>query len=107
MVVDAEDNALVFSGQPIAYPRGDRPRYLRQFGLYGFTGTALSMFRHLPQGSLELTEGVEMLRFIEHGHCVRMFRVVDEGLAVDTPEDLMRAGTLSRTYTKSAISNSS
>ncbi|MCZ0991672.1 hypothetical protein [Streptomyces diastatochromogenes] len=107
MVVDAEDNALMFSRQPIPYPRGDRPRYLRPLGLYGFTGTALSMFRHLPQGSPERTEGVEMLRSIEHGHCVRMLRVVDEELAVDTPEDLTRAGTLLRTHAKSAISNSS
>ncbi|SOE06544.1 hypothetical protein SAMN06272765_7376 [Streptomyces sp. Ag109_G2-15] len=37
---------------PIPYPRGGRPRYLRQLGLYGFTGTALSMF-------LASTPGVE------------------------------------------------
>ncbi|WP_257033739.1 hypothetical protein [Streptomyces sp. Ag109_G2-15] len=48
-----------------------------------------------------------MLRFIEHGHGVRMLGVVDEGSEVDTPEDLARAGTLLRTHTKSAISNSS
>jgi 3-deoxy-manno-octulosonate cytidylyltransferase (CMP-KDO synthetase) len=94
VVVDAESNALLFSRQPIPYPRGDRPKYLRQLGLYGFTGTALSLFRHLPQGPLERTEGVEMLRFVEHGHGVRMLRVIDDGLAVDTPEDLARASTL-------------
>ncbi|WP_369394386.1 hypothetical protein AB5J72_47760 [Streptomyces sp. CG1] len=95
----------MFSRQPIPYPRGDRPRYLRQLGLYGFTGMALSMFRHLPQGPLERDEGVEMLRFIEQGHDQRMLGVVDQGLAVDTPEDLARASTLLQTHTKRAICN--
>ncbi|MFF5763979.1 cytidylyltransferase domain-containing protein [Streptomyces tanashiensis] len=45
----------------------------------------------LPYGPLERTEGVEMLRFVEHGHRVQMLSVVDDGLAVDTPEDLARA----------------
>nr|WP_256098539.1 3-deoxy-manno-octulosonate cytidylyltransferase [Streptomyces agglomeratus] len=94
VVVDSEHNALMFSRQPIPYPRGERPRYLRQLGLYGFTRTALSMFRHLPQGPLERSEGVEMLRFVEHGHEVRMLPVIDDGLAVDTPEDLARASML-------------
>ncbi|MFF4173004.1 3-deoxy-manno-octulosonate cytidylyltransferase [Streptomyces sp. NPDC001744] len=96
VVVDADHNALMFSRQPIPYPRGDRPRYLRQLGLYGFTGTALRLFRQLPHGPLERTEGVEMLRFVEHGHRVQMLSVVDDGLAVDTPEDLARASRFLR-----------
>ncbi|GGY07302.1 hypothetical protein GCM10010358_70540 [Streptomyces minutiscleroticus] len=96
VVIEANGNALMFSRQPIPYPRGDRPRYLRQLGLYGFTGTALRLFQQLPQGPLERTEGVEMLRFIEHGHGVRMLCVADDGLAVDTPEDLARASATLR-----------
>ncbi|UBI41387.1 MULTISPECIES: glycosyltransferase family protein [Streptomyces] len=70
-------------------------KYLRQLGLYGFTGSALGLFRRrLPQGPLERMEGVEMLRFVEHGHSVRMLGVADEGVAVDTPEDLARARSL-------------
>ncbi|MFC8291133.1 3-deoxy-manno-octulosonate cytidylyltransferase [Streptomyces sp. NPDC057242] len=94
VVVDAKHNALMFSRQPIPYPRGDRPQYLRQLGLYGFTRTGLSLFRHTPQGPLERTEGVEMLRFVEHGHGVQMLAVDDEGVAVDTPADLARASTI-------------
>ncbi|MFD3844050.1 hypothetical protein ACFWWC_49000 [Streptomyces sp. NPDC058642] len=44
-----------------------------------------------------------MLRLIEHGHGVRMLRVADEGLAIDTPEDLVRASTLLPTHTEPAI----
>ncbi|WP_406164845.1 hypothetical protein [Streptomyces sp. NBC_00996] len=68
-------------------------------------GTALGMFRHLPQGPLERAEGVEMLRFIDNGHTVWMLGVGDDGLAVDTPEDLARAGTLLRTHAKPVIAN--
>ncbi|MFF9194233.1 cytidylyltransferase domain-containing protein [Streptomyces sp. NPDC014779] len=96
VVVDASGSALMFSRQPIPYPRGDRPKYLRQLGLYGLTGTALRMFRQLPRGPLERTEGVEMLRFVENAHRVRMLSVVDNGLAVDTPEDLARASRFLR-----------
>lgn len=91
VVVTVQDQALMFSRQPIPYPKGDRPRYLRQLGLYGFTGTALQRFRQLRQGPLERAEGVEMLRFVEHGHAVRMIPVADDGVAVDTPQDLARA----------------
>ncbi len=91
VVLKSDGNALMFSRQPIPYPRGDRPRYLRQLGLYGFTGLALRHFSQLPPGPLERAEGVEMLRFIEHGHGVQMLSVADKGMAVDTPEDLARA----------------
>ncbi|MEU6014348.1 hypothetical protein ABZ826_09895 [Streptomyces sp. NPDC047515] len=84
----------MFSRRPIPYPQGGWPKYLRQLGLYGFTGPALKRFRQLQQGPLERAEGVEMLRFVEHGHAVQMIPVVDDGVAVDTPEDLARAGHL-------------
>lgn len=93
-VVVARGEALMFSRQPIPYPKGDHPTYLRQLGLYGFTGSALRRFRQLQQGPLERVEGVEILRFVEHGYAVRMIPVADNGLAVDTPEDLARAEIL-------------
>jgi 3-deoxy-manno-octulosonate cytidylyltransferase (CMP-KDO synthetase) len=91
VVVTTHSEALMFSRQPIPYPKGNRPRYLRQLGLYGFTGPALQRFRKLRPGPLERAEEVEMLRFIEHGYRVKMIAVADRGLAVDTPEDLVRA----------------
>ncbi|MFE2498578.1 3-deoxy-manno-octulosonate cytidylyltransferase [Streptomyces scopuliridis] len=94
VVVTAQGDALMFSRQPIPYPKGDRPKYLRQLSLYGFTGQSLQRFRQLQQGPLERAEGVEMLRFVEHGHAVQMIPVADDGVAVDTPEDLVRANGL-------------
>ncbi|MCK7627692.1 hypothetical protein MUU72_32135 [Streptomyces sp. RS10V-4] len=93
-MVSADNNALMFSRPPVPYPRGQYPAYLRQLGLYAFTAEGLEIFRNLSQGPLERAEGVEMLRFIEHSRNVQMLPVVDAGLAVDTPEDLVRADLL-------------
>ncbi|MEW1722071.1 3-deoxy-manno-octulosonate cytidylyltransferase [Streptomyces sp. NPDC093109] len=93
VVIGRDSNALLFSRQPIPYPRSAYPTYLRQLGLYGFTAEGLDVFRSLDQGPLERAEGIEMLRFIEHAYRVRMVPVVDAGLAVDTPGDLARAQT--------------
>ncbi len=104
VVIDQRSNALMFSRQPIPYPRTGRATYLRQLGLYAFTGAGLAAFRNLGQGPLEQAEGVEMLRLLEHGHHVRMVPVSDHGIAVDTPADLARASAfldLGRTVTAS------
>ncbi|MFJ5680872.1 cytidylyltransferase domain-containing protein [Streptomyces sp. NPDC093097] len=94
VVISTDGNALMFSRQPIPYPRSGYPAYFRQLGLYGFTAVGMEVFRGLDQGPLERTEGVEMLRFVEHSYNVRMLPAADAGLAVDTPEDLVRAQRL-------------
>ncbi|MCI0689022.1 MAG: hypothetical protein L0Y54_17590 [Sporichthyaceae bacterium] len=88
--------ALLFSRQPIPYPRGAQPDYLRQLGLYGLTRAGLDTFAGLPPGPLELAESIEMLRLLEHGFAVRMVQVDDAGTAVDTPEDLARVERMLR-----------
>ncbi|MGA5506948.1 3-deoxy-manno-octulosonate cytidylyltransferase [Streptomyces umbrinus] len=91
VVIDESGRALMFSRQPIPYPRDEYPIYLRQLGLYGFTRRGLDIFRKCGRGPLERTEGIEMLRIIEHGHQVRMILSAEGGFAVDTPMDLKRA----------------
>lgn len=89
-----DGTALTFSRHPIPYPKDVRPTYLRQLGLYAFTPEALRAFASLRPGPVELAEGIEMLRFLEHSRPVTMVRVQDEGVAVDTPADLERAASL-------------
>ena len=43
---------------------------------------------------MEAIEDIEILRFLEMGHLVRMVEVKGSPVAVDTPEDLERAKTL-------------
>ncbi|MFF1743761.1 3-deoxy-manno-octulosonate cytidylyltransferase [Streptomyces mirabilis] len=103
VVIGKNGNALMFSRQPIPYPRDHRPNYLRQLGLYGFTHSGLDLFRRLEQGPVERAEGVEMLRLVEHGHGLQMLPVEDEGIAVDTPEDLERACAMLRSQTRESM----
>ena len=62
----------------------------QQLGLYAFDRDMLEMFPNLPVGENEKSESVEMLRYVENGLKVRMTKVKDEGLSVDTIEDLRR-----------------
>jgi 3-deoxy-manno-octulosonate cytidylyltransferase (CMP-KDO synthetase) len=103
-VQGSDNRALMFSRQPIPYARGEHPGYLRQLGLYGMTAETLHAFATLHPGPLELAESVEMLRLLEHGHPVHLVITEDNGIAVDTPEDLRHAerllpGTTSRRHT--------
>ncbi len=91
VVIGENDNALMFSRQPIPYPRNEHPTYFRQLGLYGFTRNGLDLFRQLRQGPVERAEGIEMIRLIEHGYRVRTLPGSDKGIAIDTPENLKRA----------------
>ena len=50
----------------------------------------LEYFPRLIVGENEKAESVEMLRYIENGFDVHMVEVEDEGLSVDTIEDLKR-----------------
>jgi 3-deoxy-manno-octulosonate cytidylyltransferase (CMP-KDO synthetase) len=59
-------------------------------GLYVFNRELLELFNLLKPGEVEKAESVEMLRFIENGYDVKMIEVEDEGLSVDTIEDLKR-----------------
>lgn len=90
-----DGSALAFSRQPIPYPHtATHPTYLRQLGLYGFTPIGLRDFAATTPGPIERAEGIEMLRFLENGPAVQMVKVNDNGIAVDTPQDLQRAQAL-------------
>ncbi|OXS99167.1 3-deoxy-D-manno-octulosonate cytidylyltransferase [Notoacmeibacter marinus] len=91
VVCDFQSNALAYSRLPIPYPKGDAVRHLRQLGLYAFRRDALKLFSSLRPGPLERAESVEMLRFVEHGHKVKMVEVAPgDDIPVDTPSDLER-----------------
>ena len=49
---------------------------------------SLENFKKLSPGKLELSESVEMLRFLENGFPVKMVKVKDTGLSVDAPKDI-------------------
>jgi len=64
--------------------------YLTEVCIRAFRPTTLEDFGRLPQGLLERTEDIEILRLVEHGIPVYMVQVPGARLAVDTPADLDR-----------------
>jgi len=96
VVVDQIGFALYFSRSIIPYPRENNVgvRYMKHIGIYAFRKQALMDFYHLPMKSLEASEKLEQLRYIEFGKRIKMVETNHIGIGIDTPEDLERARKL-------------
>jgi len=98
VVTDECGMALYFSRSLIPYPRFRTPafRVFDHIGIYGYTKDALMRFASLAPSSLELIEGLEQLRALEHRIpvAVRQTRCRADGACVDTAEDLERVRAL-------------
>lgn len=93
VVADQIGRALYFSRSVIPYPRDENAgvRYFQHIGVYGFRKQALLDFYALPMKSLEASEKLEQLRYLEFGKHIQMVETTHEGIGIDTPEDLERA----------------
>jgi 3-deoxy-manno-octulosonate cytidylyltransferase (CMP-KDO synthetase) len=68
---------------------------LRHVGLYGYRAGFLRRFPQLSAAPLELTEALEQLRVLWHGHHIAVrVSTLAAGIGVDTPEDLQRVRAL-------------
>ena len=96
VVVDKNMNSLFFSRSVIPYPRDKRfpLTYYEHIGVYAFRKQALIDFTKWPVTTLEATEKIECLRYLENGIPLRMVCVEYMGIEIDTPEDLQRASKL-------------
>jgi len=106
VVLDARQLALYFSRAPVPHWR-DRPSHgeselpspapLRHIGIYGYRGGFLRQFPRLSQAPIEVTEALEQLRAMWHGHRIAVHVTHQPpGMGVDTPEDLERVRHLLR-----------
>ena len=68
----------------------DIPMY-QQTGVIGFSKSFLYEFGRLSRTPLEMAEGIDMLRTLEHGYPIQMVLTDTETIGVDTPADLTRA----------------
>ncbi len=89
VVRGVDGHALYFSKYPIPYDRDGRgvPRF-KHIGLYAYRRAALDAFHRLPPSPLELTEGLEQLRFLEHGIAIAVEETDEPTIGIDTEEDL-------------------
>jgi 3-deoxy-manno-octulosonate cytidylyltransferase (CMP-KDO synthetase) len=91
VVTDFAGRALYFSRATIPFDRdGARPRYCKHLGLYAYRKPALDRFVTLPESSLEKSERLEQLRFLENGIPIYVGETLHDSIGVDTEEDLQR-----------------
>jgi 3-deoxy-manno-octulosonate cytidylyltransferase (CMP-KDO synthetase) len=93
VVVDQNGFALYFSRSVIPYPRETNVgvRYMQHIGIYAFRKQALLDFYSLPMKSLEASEKLEQLRYLEFGKRIKMIETTHVGIGIDTLEDLEKA----------------
>jgi 3-deoxy-manno-octulosonate cytidylyltransferase (CMP-KDO synthetase) len=93
VVVAQNGFALYFSRSVIPYPREKNVgvRYFQHIGIYAFRKQALLDFYSLPMKSLEASEKLEQLRYLEFGKRIKMVETTHVGIGIDTPEDLEKA----------------
>ena len=91
VVTDLNGRALYFSRAIIPFDRdGLQPRYFKHLGLYAYRKAALDRFVALPESSLEKSERLEQLRFLENGISIFVGETPFDSVGVDTEEDLQR-----------------
>lgn len=91
VVTDLSGRALYFSRATIPFDRdGTQPRYFKHLGLYAYRKAALDRFVKLPESSLEKSERLEQLRFLENGIPIFVGETPYDSVGVDTEEDLQR-----------------
>ncbi len=105
VVLDRAGDALYFSRAPIpaSAPSSSPARaasgsdarersapLLRHVGVYAFRPEALQRFCRLPRGVLEVQEGLEQLRWLEAGGRMRVLRIAQGSVGIDTAEHYAR-----------------
>lgn len=105
VVLDGKNRAIYFSRSVIPYLRGvDRNEWLhrhtfyKHIGMYAFRTDVLRRVTALPPSTLELTESLEQLRWLENGYRIGVGITDVETVGIDTPEDLARAEAFLREH---------
>lgn len=98
LVFSDDGFALYFSRNVIPYMRGEERKewperydYHTHVGIYAYRSEVLREITRLPESSLEKSEKLEQLRWLQAGYSIAV-RVTDlPTIGIDTPEDLRRA----------------
>jgi len=89
--------ALYFSRATIPFDRdGIAPRYFKHLGLYAYRKPALDLFVTQSESTLEQSERLEQLRFLENGIPIYVGETAYDSIGVDTEEDLQRVTEILR-----------
>ncbi|HUO26073.1 MAG TPA: 3-deoxy-manno-octulosonate cytidylyltransferase [Candidatus Aquilonibacter sp.] len=95
VVTDSAGRALYFSRATVPFDRDStQPRYFKHLGMYAYRKPALDRFVRLPESSLEKSERLEQLRFLENGISIYVGETPYDTIGVDTEEDLQRVAAI-------------
>jgi 3-deoxy-manno-octulosonate cytidylyltransferase (CMP-KDO synthetase) len=97
VVTAANGRALYFSRATIPYhrdPADPAPTYWKHLGLYAYRRSALNLFPTLPSSTLERTERLEQLRFLENNIPIHVEPTEHDTIGVDTESDLLLAQSI-------------
>lgn len=87
VVCRADGRALYFSRAPIPHGSGASRKHI---GIYGFHGEVLQRCAEGQPTPLELSEGLEQLRWLERGEEIHVVDAGPTGPSINTPRDLDR-----------------
>jgi 3-deoxy-manno-octulosonate cytidylyltransferase (CMP-KDO synthetase) len=100
VVLNHQDEALYFSRYAIPYSRvpgkqasalnGSLNGCLKHIGMYAYTKKFLKTFCEAKPAEIEIAESLEQLRALYLGAKIKVLRVKEASLGVDTPEDLVK-----------------
>lgn len=95
VVYSLDGKAMYFSRNPIPYVRDRAPEgwlavgpFYKHIGLYAFRSEILQQVAQLSPSRLEQMEGLEQLRWLEHGFSIEVSLTELETIGIDRPEDL-------------------
>lgn len=91
VVCDRNGYSLYFSRSVIPHPRNaGTADYYKHFGLYAYRKDFLFTFVGLKKSMLEISESLEQLRVLENGYKIKVVKINEDSIGVDTIEDLQR-----------------
>ncbi len=91
-VFDIHGRALYFSRAPIPFPQKVEKihDYYRHLGVYCFRRPFLKLYAEMDNTRLQSIEDLEQLKILEAGYPIYVSIVEDQGIGVDSPEDLKK-----------------
>ncbi|MBP5710296.1 MAG: 3-deoxy-manno-octulosonate cytidylyltransferase [Bacteroidales bacterium] len=93
VVFSSKNKAIYFSRYAIPFQRENAEKEIvryKHIGIYAYRYPVLKKIIALPVSSLEASEKLEQLRWLENGFSISVAECFHENIAVDTPEDLER-----------------
>jgi len=98
VTVNKNKEALYFSRAAIPHIRNTpesewmaKYNFIKHVGMYGYRADILKQLTTLEVSSLEKTESLEQLRWLENGFKILTVETTVETMGIDTPEDLQKA----------------